>query len=309
MTAKAATPHRRVTIVAALALLCAPLPLYAQAAAPAAVAERAADTAAVPRPAHTAGDPLEGFNRRMFAISTGIDRAFFRPFALGAGEVVPKPVRSGLHNFLRNLTEPIVFLNDLLQLKPKRALATLSRFVINSTVGVAGVLDVAVTSKIKYRNNGFGNTLARYGVGPGPYLFLPLFGPSDLRDFAGGQVDNLVLPTAIGEPFDSLAWQLGTGFASAVDLRISSDEDLDQLMAGAADPYATLRSVYLQSRAAEVRDVIAGDGDAAAGAAGFDDPLADPSTNPAQSPAPRSRKHAARSGLCRPSRAGGRAAG
>ena len=223
----------------------------------------------------TPGDPLENFNRRMFSAFQSTDRKFIRPAAMAYKHVVPKPVRSGVRNVLSNLGEPIVFLNDLLQLKPGRALRTLVRFAANSTIGIGGLVDVAKTPAVRlpHRSNGFGNTLAYYGVGPGPYLFLPFVGPTTLRDLIGGQGDGFVLPLAIGNPFDRWQFQVPKGVVSALDQRAESDGDMKALLDGAVDPYATLRSVYLQNRAAEIQEL---HGRAATGASPLDEPLSDP---------------------------------
>jgi len=225
---------------------------------------------------HTPGDPLESTNRRFFRAQSGIDRGFFGPIARFYKRVVPRFVRSGLRNIIRNLGEPIVFVNDVLQLKPKRAARTLSRFVINSTVGVAGAVDVAKTADLPHRANGFGNTLGRYGVGPGPYLYLPLIGPTTVRDLLGGQADALALPVGVGFPFDRLDYQLSRGVVSTLDQRAEADDDLKALLSGAADPYATLRSVYLQSRAATIAELRGRDVEVDI----LDDPLLDPAANP-----------------------------
>ncbi|MFM9827261.1 MAG: MlaA family lipoprotein [Sphingomonas sp.] len=237
---------------------------------------------------HTKGDPWEGINRKIYKLHTTLDKAIFRPAALGYKSIIPKFLRTGIRHFLSNLTEPIVFLNDLLQLKPKRAARTFARFVINSTVGLGGTLDVAKTAKLPHRNNGFGNTLARYGVGPGPYLFLPFIGPTDLRDLLGGQTDTLVLPLSIGKPFNRFDYQVSTFVVGGLDLRAENDAGFKALLAGAADPYATLRSVYQQSRIAEIEE-IKGKG----ATTGLDDPLldpadlsADPAAKPEGAPAP-----------------------
>lgn len=231
------------------------------------------------RRTHAKGDPWEGFNRAMFRLNRGFDRAVFRPVAFAYKAVVPKPVRGGLRHFFSNLTEPIVFLNDLLQLKPKRAIKTFARFLINSTAGIGGLLDLAKDDGLPHRDNGFGNTLARYGVKPGPYVFLPFFGPSTLRDFVGAQGDGLVLPLGVGKPFDRLEYQVPRGVFGGLDLRVESDAQLKALLDGAADPYATLRSVYLQNRALEVAEVR---GEATASP--LDDPLADPLADPEAKP-------------------------
>ncbi|CUS45402.1 MAG: VacJ family lipoprotein [Pseudomonadota bacterium] len=241
------------------------------------------------------GDPLENFNRKMFSAFQKTDRKFIRPAAMAYKHVVPKLVRSGLRNALSNLNEPIVFLNDLLQLKPGRAVKTLVRFLANSTIGIGGLVDVAKTPAVRltHHDNGFGNTLAYYGVGPGPYLFLPFVGPTTLRDLIGGQGDGFVLPVAVGKPFDRWQFQVPRGIVSALDQRAESDADMKALLDGAIDPYATLRSVYLQNRAGEIRALHSGAtaqgenpledplSDPAGGAAS---PLADPLNDPAAAP-------------------------
>lgn len=206
---------------------------------------------------HFPGDPLEGFNRAMFGISMTLDKAVYRPLAMGYEQIVPKPVRSGLHNFFRNLSEPIVFLNDLLQLKLLRAARTLGRFVINSTVGLAGLIDVATSRNVglPHHDNSFGSTLAYYGVHAGFYLFLPLAGPTTLRDLAGGSVDGAVLPIAVGKPFTELRYRIVSSVITGLDLRARSDPEQRALFSGAIDPYATVRSVWLQNRAAEILDL------------------------------------------------------
>jgi phospholipid-binding lipoprotein MlaA len=221
------------------------------------------------------GDPVEGVNRELFSVHQLLDRVFFRPVAMGYKAVVPRVVRTGIRHVISNLTEPVVFLNDVLQLKPKRAVRTFGRFTINTVLGVGGVIDVAKGEKLPHRNNGFGNTLGRYGVGPGPYLFIPLIGPTDLRDLIGGQADGVVLPLAVGKPFNKTEFIVPNLVLNGLDLRAESDADLKVLLGGAADPYATLRSVYLQSRAAEVAEVKGGTTGGA-----LDDPLVDPEPAP-----------------------------
>lgn len=207
------------------------------------------------RHAHAPGDPLEGFNRRMFRIQDGLDRALIRPAAIGYRHVVPKPVRTGLRHVLSNLGEPVVFLNFLLQHKIGKAVETLARFTVNSTLGVGGLIDVARLPSIglPHRPNGFGDTLGFYGVKPGPYLFLPLVGPTTLRDFIGGQADTLTLPVLIGgEPFNQREYLVPSIVIGGLDQREQADEDLKALYAGAVDRYATLRSTYLQDRQGEI---------------------------------------------------------
>ena len=206
---------------------------------------------------HYPGDPLEGFNRTMFRIQFGIDKSVFGPVSKGYQHIVPKPARSGLRNFFRNLTEPVVFLNDLLQLKPGRAARTFARFTINSVVGLAGFLDVAGSKDVKlpHRNNSFGNTLAYYGVHSGPYLFLPLVGPTTLRDLLGEPVDGAVLPVAVGKPFTDTRYRISSAVITGLDQRAEAEPELRALLGSAVDPYATLRSVWLQNRAAEISEL------------------------------------------------------
>jgi phospholipid-binding lipoprotein MlaA len=214
---------------------------------------------ALPAPSlrHAPGDPLENFNRRMFKVHQSLDRHILRPAAMGYRDAVPKPVRSGLRHFFSNLGEPIVFANFVLQVKPKSAIRTVVRFLINSTIGLGGTIDVAKGKafELPHKPNGLGDTLGFYGVKPGPYLFLPLLGPSDLRDFVGGQADGLLLPLAVGAPFDRLEYQIPKAVLTGLDLRAEVDADLHALLDSALDPYATLRSVYLQDRAGEIAEL------------------------------------------------------
>lgn len=245
---------------------------------------------------HAPGDPWEGFNRAGFAVQQDLDKAILRPVALGYKHAIPKPIRSGVHNFLVNLTEPIVFLNDLLQLRPGRAIRTVARFAVNTTLGLAGVIDVAKdpTFKLPHHSNSFGDTLGYYGVKPGPYLFLPLVGPTNLRDLLGWGTDGAVLPLSVGFPFDNSTFQIPTTVADGLDQRANADRDLQTLFKSAVDPYATLRSVYLQNRAGEIRALkMRGSGEEANHmmdqdlsdplAAPLDDPLEDPGAAPAAS--------------------------
>ena len=217
---------------------------------------------------------------------------------MGYKHAVPRPVRTGLRNFFSNIMEPVVFLNFLLQLKPGKAAETAGRFVVNTTVGIAGLVDVAKKKPfhLPHRDNGFGSTLGRYGVGPGPYLYLPFAGPTTLRDLLGGQVDRLVLPFTVQRPpFDSYDYQIPKAVITGLDAREQADEELKALYSGAVDPYATLRSVFLQNRAGEIEALRhphavakpAADAPAAAPAAGAPAELKDPLADPAKAaPAP-----------------------
>jgi phospholipid-binding lipoprotein MlaA len=201
-----------------------------------------------------AGDPLEKFNRHMFKIHQKLDHAILRPAAMGYKHAIPSPIRAGVRHIFSNLGEPVIFLNFVLQFKPQSAARTAVRFIVNSTIGLAGLIDVAKgkTFELPHVPNGFGDTLGYYGVKTGPYLFLPLVGPTDVRDFLGGQADGLVLPVIVGRPFDRLEYQIPKAVLTGLDARAEYDDDLKALLGDALDPYATMRSVYLQDRAGEI---------------------------------------------------------
>ncbi|WP_353204633.1 VacJ family lipoprotein [Sphingomonas sp.] len=254
------------SVALALTIALTSVPALGQEAAPApaAVAAQANPPAAAsveagprPRRRHAIGDSLEGFNRAMFSIHQTLDRLFFRPVAMAYKTVVPKVVRKGIRHFFSNIGEPLVFANDVLQLKPKRAVKTFGRFLINSTVGIGGVLDVAKTQdfRLPHHDNSFGDTLGRYGVGPGPYIFLPLVGPSTLRDLGAGIAEGQVIPLTIGTPFDRAEYRVSETVLTGLDLRVESDDALKALLGSAIDPYATLRSAYLQDRAFEIDEL------------------------------------------------------
>jgi 3-hydroxyisobutyrate dehydrogenase-like beta-hydroxyacid dehydrogenase/ABC-type transporter lipoprotein component MlaA len=197
-------------------------------------------------------DPYEGLNRKSYALFRYLDRHIIRPGAVFYSHAVPKVARTGLHNAIQNVGEPVIFFNDVLQLHPKAAGQTLGRFAMNSTFGVAGLGDPATRAGLPYHANGFGTTLGRYGVPPGPFLFIPVIGPSDVRDAFGSGVDALS---------DPLTWINYTGrwgvnasrtVIGGLDTRANADPQLKQLDTMATDPYASLRSLYLQNRQAEV---------------------------------------------------------
>jgi phospholipid-binding lipoprotein MlaA len=197
-------------------------------------------------------DPWEKLNRKSYGLFVYLDSHAIRPAAVFYGHAVPHPIRQGLHNAIRNVNSPVIFFNDVLQLHGAKAMQTLGRFVINSTVGVAGLSDVAARSGIPYHENGFGTTLGRYGVGPGPFLFIPVIGPSDVRDALGSGVD------ALSDPLTWIRytgrWEVGAAktVVGGLDTRYNADPQLKVIDATATDPYATLRSLYLQNRAAQI---------------------------------------------------------
>ncbi|WP_457351911.1 MlaA family lipoprotein [Sphingomonas sp. UYP23] len=276
----------------AIMLFAAPAAMAQAVAAPVSVASASAGTAAKPAVApeahsrhhRTKGDPLEGFNRTMFSIHQFLDRIAFRPIAMVYKAVFPKPLRAGIRHVFSNIGEPLVFANDVLQLKPKRAIKTVGRFVVNSTIGIGGLLDVAKTSEFKlpHHDNSFGTTLGHYGLGPGPYIFLPLVGPSDFRDFGAGIAQGQTYAFTIGTPFDYAEYRVSEAVLTGLDMRVEADGALKALLGSAIDPYATLRSAYLQDRAVSIAET---HGAKATAAKALDDPLTDPAADPLTDPA------------------------
>lgn len=198
-------------------------------------------------------DPFVGVNTASFELTQSVDRALVEPIADAYEEDLPGPVRKGLRNFFRNLMEPVNALNYLLQLKPGKAFETLGRFAINSTVGVAGLFDVAKKEpfNLPYRRNGFANTLGYYGVGPGPFLVLPLVGATTLRDLLGSGLDQSVLPLAVGKPFNTPLYAIPAYTVNSLEFRINFDKKLEEINTS-DDPYFALRETYLCQREADI---------------------------------------------------------
>ncbi|MBQ1542547.1 MAG: VacJ family lipoprotein [Caulobacteraceae bacterium] len=245
----AVSPRAFASLVAVTGALVATLAAGRASAAPA--------TSAPPSPAPPAAtsaitpvqDPWQGLNRRLFSFSQGVDSAVVAPVVHGYMRITPRPVRNGISNALDNLDEPRVAVNDILQGHPVQAGHTTARFAINSTAGVLGLFDVAGRGGILHHDSDFGQTLGRYGLIPGPYLFVPLAGPTNFRDGLGRIVDTFLDPVGL------LAGGITTTFGAsrtalgAVDTRLGVDDQMRALKQDAADPYATLRSAYSQQRA------------------------------------------------------------
>lgn len=231
------------------------------------------------------GDPMQEANIASYRAVQSVDRALVAPVATGYQSIIPEPVRDGLGNALRNLSEPVNFLNFLLQFKIGKAAETLGRFVVNTTFGVGGLIDVAKTKpfNLPYRRNGFANTLGFYGVEPGPYFYLPLIGPTTLRDLAGNSIDLLVVPTAVGTPFNRAAYSIPTNVIRQLNDRIENDAEIERLQEESADPYVETRTLYLEMRQREIDALKGKRGDVvtapqAATAAGQTAPLPDTET-------------------------------
>ena len=201
-------------------------------------------------------DPLEPLNRGLYEVNNVVDAVALRPAALVYRAVIPPPIRQGVRNALGNLRGPTILMNDLLQGQMDRAGRTAARFLINSTLGLGGLVDVAAWQfGIRGHGEDFGQTLATWGLGEGPYLFLPVLGPSNPRDLLGAGVDAVASPWfwfGQGEVVEILRW-VRTGM-TILDAREGVLDTLDTLYATSLDPYATLRSAYRQRRNSEIRN-------------------------------------------------------
>jgi phospholipid-binding lipoprotein MlaA len=205
-------------------------------------------------------DPLETPNRFIFSINHAVDVMLLRPLAVTYRDWVPPGGQRGVRNVLDNLGEPVTAINEVFQGDPGRAITTLARFVINSTIGIVGIFDVAGAMGLPKTKEGAGNTIGLYaGVQPengGPYLVLPLAGPSNARDAAGLMLDYAV------DPFRILTFALDVDFLyfqgpryalTALDTRSRTLYALDDLEKNSVDYYAALRSAYTQQRADVIR--------------------------------------------------------
>lgn len=200
-------------------------------------------------------DPVEGLNRGIFAFNNAVDTAVLEPVARGYRGVVPTPARKGVRNFLQNLKSPIVIGNNLLQGDLVGAGDATTRMFANTLLGFAGLVDVAGAEGVKYQEEDFGQTLGKWGVGHGPYLVLPLLGPSSLRDTTGMVVDGYADPVRNWlMNTDQEGWYYARVGVSAVDKREELLDVLADLKKNSIDYYAAMKSTYGQRRAALVND-------------------------------------------------------
>lgn len=193
----------------------------------------------------TKGDPLEGFNRTMYKFNDTIDTYALKPAAKGYQWVVPGPVRDSVTNFFSNIGDVYVAANNLVQLRIADGVGDIMRVVINTVFGVGGLFDVATVAKLPKHYSDFGVTLGHYGVPAGPYVVLPLLGPSTVRDTAGLAVDYAGNPLTYVHP-DSLSW--GLFGVNLLNTRANLLGAGDLLDAAAIDKYSFVRNAYLQRR-------------------------------------------------------------
>jgi phospholipid-binding lipoprotein MlaA len=199
-------------------------------------------------------DPFEPTNRKILDVNLFLDRVAIKPVAQAYVDYIPEVGRNAVHHFLDNLGEPIVFANNLLQGQFERAGDTFARFMLNSTAGLAGIRDLAAENGLEKQSGDFGQTLYSWGVPAGPYIVIPILGPSDPRDAIGDGID------AYGDPFNQLAdlngyWYLDLtrGVVNGIDERARNLGTLDELQRNAIDFYAELRSLWRQHRDSVLR--------------------------------------------------------
>ena len=215
-----------------------------------------AGCAASPREASVANDPLEPFNRRVFLINEKFNKYVVLPAADVYFYHMPAPVREGLHNFVSNLDQPVTIINDALQAEFRRMADALGRLAMNTTLGLGGLFDVATRAGLPAHTSDFGQTLALWGVGEGPFLVLPIIGPEPPRDLLGDAVDIAMDPLAWVPP----SFPIGDRIGSVIGLHVANLFELDardiflrqELEKGSLDPYVTMRSVWRQARTREI---------------------------------------------------------
>jgi phospholipid-binding lipoprotein MlaA len=221
---------------------------------PAGAAEPAVPAAETETDAATADqewDPLEPVNRPIFRFNDGVDRWALEPVARGWDTIAADSVQDAVQNFFLNLRFPILFVNGILQADPHSAALSLSRFMANTTFGFLGFFDVASDWGLERQNEDFGQTLGRWGIPPGPFLMLPILGPSNPRDTVGLVADGY---TAVVPLFVNTFIWLGSGVANSINTRALYLEQIERARAASLDYYGFVRNAYMQRRAALVRN-------------------------------------------------------
>lgn len=203
-------------------------------------------------------DPLEGYNRWMTSVNDTLYLYLLDPLARGYSVVMPQPVRIGVSNAVNNLKFPIYFVNNILQLKGEGSARELARFMINSTIGLLGLIDVATKIGIKPSREDFGQTLGYWGIGSGFHLVIPLLGPSNLRDFFAGGVDGAISPLS----YTGASYQIPNNIEESVGIKAVETVNAVSLHLGeyqslkkdALDWYLFLRNAYEEKRSKEINE-------------------------------------------------------
>lgn len=196
-------------------------------------------------------DPIEGFNRAMFAFNDSVDKAVVKPVAQGYVLVVPSPLRTGVSNFFGNIGDVFIAVNNLLQGKLPEAAGDMGRVAINSTVGLFGLIDVASEAGLEKHDEDFGQTIGRWGVADGPYVVLPILGPRTLRDAFAQILDTKTDPIAQLSGVPARNTLLASRAVSERADYLSTDKIVDE---AALDRYAYIRDAYLQRRRSKLYD-------------------------------------------------------
>lgn len=197
-------------------------------------------------------DPLESFNRSMFTFNDNLDQYVAKPLARGYKKITPEPIDRGISNFFSNLDEVSAIVNNSLQLKFRDAASDLGRLAVNSTLGLLGFMDVATNMGLQKHHEDFGQTLGAWGMGPGPYLVLPVIGPSSGRDAVGFTADWFTNPLYYVVDDAGVSW--GLYIIRFVDRRADLLKTTDLLESAALDPYSFMRESYLQHRLHQIYD-------------------------------------------------------
>lgn len=197
-------------------------------------------------------DPLEGFNRSMYGFNRFMDRAVFDPIGKVYKTAVPRPLDRGVTNFFANLREISVFANSALQFKFNQAAGTAARFIVNSILGIGGLWDVATMKGLVAYDEDFGQTLGHWGIGPGPYLVAPFFGPTTFRDAVGFGVDSAFLNPVSYVETD--AYRAGLLSLNYIDFKADAKSARSLIGEASVDEYEFLKNAYLDRRENKVRD-------------------------------------------------------
>jgi len=252
---------RRLAVACAFALVLVGAPVWAQPAASPTpeleVVPLDEDSFALEHQEAPSGfpDPLESTNRRAMWVDQQVDRWFVDPLVRTYQFIVPPPGRRAVRRFTLNLNSVSILINDLLQREWGDAAVTTERFAINSTVGIGGIFDPAAALGMERHHSDFGQTLALLGVGSGPYLVVPLFGPSNVRDSGGTVVDFFLQPMLYILPFAQLfVFEGSLGLSTGLAARDAYSEGIASLRSSSVDYYSALRNAYYQTRQAEIWD-------------------------------------------------------
>lgn len=196
-------------------------------------------------------DPIEGFNRAMFAFNEGLDTAIVKPVAKGYDAVLPSPIRTGVTNFFANIEDVFIGVNNLLQGKVPEAINDFGRVAINTTIGLLGVLDIASDAGLQKHEEDFGQTFGRWGVGNGAYVVIPVFGPRTARDTVGLVLDVATDPVANHRPKRTRDVALVLRLINDRANLLPADKVVEE---AALDKYSYMRDAYLQRRRNLIHD-------------------------------------------------------